>query len=710
MPQRLLPNRFQRLLSADTAQDADVGRQRLRFGLVAAALLLFLCGVGYWTQHAVREYLHESLGDDLETLVEAKAAALRLWAKGEQDEARLWAEATLVRQLVQEIASSANETSEPGAAARRQAQLERLRELLSPETRERDSQGFLIVDATGEVLAASTDTVVGQRLATDSVDLIADTLQRGTVLSKPVRVALDLGLTDWASGAVMVAASVMRDDSDRELAVLMFLLDPRDYFSRLVSVGTRGEGDAYAFDANGLMLSETRHIQQLRDLGLVAAEPNATSILHVAVRDPGRNLLRGVQSIEPGGPRPLTRLAASAVAGESGVDVVGYRDYRGVRVVGAWQWLPELELGIAVEVPVQRAFGPLRPLRLAFGGLFFLLAIATGIVLFNSYRVGRLQRRVRAIQRVGQYTLEEKIGEGGMGIVYRARHALLRRPTAVKLLKGTEATPEAVARFEQEVQLTSQLTHPNTIEIYDFGRTAEGVFYYAMELLPGVDLARLIELDGPQPPARVIHILRQACAALSEAHAAGLIHRDIKPLNIILCERGGLSDFVKVLDFGLVKQLNPTGSKLAVTEAFHGTPLYIPPERLRDPSHADARTDIYALGCVAFNLLTGKDPYQGRTPMEMCYHVLSSEPPRRAASLAPAPIPEELDALVDACLAKDPELRPSGVDAMMLTLDALAESLPWGQEQAKRWWCQNEDLIGTTPLDAGKISAAASDT
>ena len=706
MPQRLLPKRFQRSGSADTAQNADVGRRRLRFGLVAAASLVFLCIVGYWTHHAVREYLHDSLGDGLETLVEAKAAALRLWAKGEQDEARLWAEATLVRRLVQEIASSAAGTSEPDAAPSRHAQLERLRELLSPETRERDSQGFLIVDATGEVLAASTDSVVGRRLATAGVAFVADTLQRGTVLSKPIRIAL----AEWASGPVIVAASVMRDDANREFAVLMFLLDPRDDFSKLLSVGTRGEGDAYAFDANGLMLSETRNIQQLRDLGLVPAQPNATSILHVAVRDPGRDLLRGAQSIEPDGARPLTRLAASAVAGEAGVDVVGYRDYRGVRVVGAWQWLPELELGIAVEVPVRRAFGPLRPLRLAFGGLFSLLAIATGIVLFNSYRVDRLQRRVRAIQQVGQYTLEEKIGEGGMGIVYKARHALLRRPTAVKLLKGTEATPEAVARFEQEVQLTSQLTHPNTIAIYDFGRTAEGVFYYAMELLPGLDLARLIELDGPQPPARVIHILRQACAALSEAHAAGLIHRDIKPLNIILCERGGVSDFVKVLDFGLVKQLNPTDSKLAMTKVFHGTPLYIPPERLRDPSHADARTDIYALGCVAFNLLTGKDPYQGATPMELCYHVLSAEPPRRAASLAPAPIPEELDALVDACLAKDPDLRPSDINTMMLTLDALAESHAWGQEQAKRWWRQNEDRIRTTPTEAGQVSADAVDS
>jgi serine/threonine protein kinase len=419
----------------------------------------------------------------------------------------------------------------------------------------------------------------------------------------------------------------------------------------------------------------------LRSLALIPATPDSTSILNVVVREPN------------GG---LTRSVAAAVAGNSGVDVVGYRDHRGVRVVGAWRWLPELDLGIVAEVPLNRAFGALRPLRLAFGGLFTLLAIAAGVLLFTGHRVGQLQSRMQAIQRVGQYTLEEKIGEGGMGIVYKARHALLRRPTAVKLLKGTEATAEAVARFEQEVQLTSQLTHPNTVEIYDFGRTAEGVFYYAMELLPGLDLARLIELDGPQPPARSIHILRQVCAALSEAHGAGLIHRDIKPLNIILSERGGVADFVKVLDFGLVKQVMQSDSKITVTEAVHGTPLYVPPERLRDPAQADARTDIYAVGCVAFNLLTGQDPYQARTTMELCYHVLNTAPPR-AADLAPAPIPEVLDTLVNACLAKDPDQRPRSIDAMAATLAALAEALPWEQQAAKRWWRENADRIHLRP-------------
>lgn len=665
MSEQILPTRLLRAGSAETGPASDSGSRRFRFALAAVAVLVFLGGVGYWTQHAVREYLHESLADDLEARVEARAAALLLWARSERDEARLWAESTLVRDAVTELLAPAGLSCEPSAAVH-----DRLRELLSPELRERDSVGFVVVDPAGQILAASSEAVIGRRMAAPGRAVLADALQGRTALSGPVHASSDLGLDNDARGAVMAAAASVRDSAGHDLAVLMFLLDPQADFSQIVTAGSHGESDAYAFNADGLMVSETQHLQQLRDLELVPPTPDPTSILNVTLREPGYG---------------LTRAVAAAVAGQSGVDVRGYRNYRGTRVAGAWRWLPELDLGIATEVPIRRAFGALRPLRLAFGGLFTLLVLATAAAFSITHRAGQLHRRVRAIQRVGQYTLEEKIGEGGMGIVYRARHALLRRPTAVKLLKGTEATPEAVARFEQEVQLTSQLSHPNTVEIYDFGRTAEGVFYYAMELLPGLDLARLIELDGPQSAARVIHILRQVCAALSEAHAAGLIHRDIKPLNIILGQRGGVADFATVLDFGLVKQVDAATPRVTVAEAVHGTPLYIPPERLRDPRHADARTDIYAVGGVAFNLLTAQDPYRGRTTMELCFQVLNSQPPR-ASSLAPHPIPPQLDALVEVCLAKDPDHRPPDIDTMMNTLDKLATRLPWTQEQARRWW------------------------
>jgi serine/threonine protein kinase len=210
-----------------------------------------------------------------------------------------------------------------------------------------------------------------------------------------------------------------------------------------------------------------------------------------------------------------------------------------------------------------------------------------------------LRSEVRRARRFGQYTLIAKLGEGSMGVVFLAQHALLRRRTAIKLIGG-DASARAINRFEREVQLTSQLTHPNTIAIYDFGRTEDGAFYYAMEHLDGADLQGIVELTGPCDPGRVIHILRQACGALEEAHARGLLHRDIKPSNLFLCPRRGPADVVKILDFGLVKDLSgsdATGSSTHV-DTLLGTPLYMSPESISDPQRVDERSDIYALGAV----------------------------------------------------------------------------------------------------------------
>ena len=185
---------------------------------------------------------------------------------------------------------------------------------------------------------------------------------------------------------------------------------------------------------------------------------------------------------------------------------------------------------------------------------------------------------MREARRLGPYTLVEKIGEGGMGAVYRASHALLRRPTAIKILPPQRAGEMDLARFEREVQMTSQLTSPHTVSVYDYGRTPDGLFYYAMEFLDGIDLEELVRRDGPMPPGRVVHVLRQVCEALGEAHRAGLIHRDVKPANILLCERGGRFDVAKVVDFGLVKSVSGSDPGVTLENTVPGTPHYMAPE------------------------------------------------------------------------------------------------------------------------------------
>lgn len=268
-----------------------------------------------------------------------------------------------------------------------------------------------------------------------------------------------------------------------------------------------------------------------------------------------------------------------------------------------------------------------------------------------------LRSAVEKAVQLGQYIVHEKIGEGGMGAVYRASHAMMKRPTAIKVIPPDRAGANAVARFEREVMAASRLTHPNNVAIYDYGRTRGGVFYYAMELLDGEDLARVVDREGPQPAERTMRILRQMAAALEEAHAAGLVHRDVKPENVVLCTRGGMSDFVKVLDFGLVKDIASPSATLTSERAIAGTPLYMAPEAILAPETVGPPADVYGLGCVAYVLLTGRPPFEAHNLIAVCAaHVHQPPEPPSMRALA---IPPSLDALVLRCLAKDPSERPS---------------------------------------------------
>ena len=301
-----------------------------------------------------------------------------------------------------------------------------------------------------------------------------------------------------------------------------------------------------------------------------------------------------------------------------------------------------------------------------------------------SWVIYGLRAEVRDARRLGQYVLEQKIGEGGMGEVYRARHGMMRRPSALKLMRRDTAGADSLLRFEREVQLTARLTHPNTITIFDYGRTHDGIFYYAMELLEGATLQRIVTVDGPQAPGRVVRILTMACGALTEAHAIGLIHRDIKPANIMLCMQGGERDVVKLLDFGLVKELEVDGGvELTAASTLTGTPRYMAPESIRKPSSADARTDIYALGAVGYYLLTGADVFDGKSIVEVCSQHLYQRPePLSARGVAILP---DLEAVVLACLEKDPARRPQTAAELRRRLEACSVDV-WDATSAQTWW------------------------
>jgi serine/threonine-protein kinase len=316
--------------------------------------------------------------------------------------------------------------------------------------------------------------------------------------------------------------------------------------------------------------------------------------------------------------------------------------------------------------------------------LWGLPAIAVASV--GSKVIFGLRREIREARKLGQYTLGRKIGEGGMGQVYLAQHNMLRRPTAIKLLPPERMGENSLNRFEREVRLTATLTHPNTVSVFDYGRSADGIFYYAMEYLKGLDLATLVAQFGPQPWGRVVFILRQIASALREAHDRGLIHRDIKPANVILTRAGGDADFVKVVDFGLVRDLEAVGES-TTTNSIAGTPAYLAPEAVTHPEAVDPRTDIYALGAVGYFLVVGEDVFVGKTVVEVLSLHLHEvpTPPSNRGMIALLP---ELEALLMRCLEKDPAARPQSAAEVVTVLDTLRPDPQWSQANADSWWQQ----------------------
>ena len=655
--------------------------------LIAAAALAL---VGVTANRTLLRATRSNLQEELATVLEADVAALRLWLQNQRSTAGYFANDPRIRSAVDALVRRAQRTGARPDVLLRSAEAGELAKVLDDVVRSYGYVGYFVVDATSRPLAAQFEESVGQPAAVDLLGDVRRVFEGDTVVTRPVATPQpglpEATINRGGRPIIFVGAPVINAAAE-VIAILAFGIRPEEEFTRILSIARLGaSGETYAFDRNGVMISESRFGADLFHAGLLP-DSTTSSVLRVNLRDPGGNLVEGHRSRTAPSGWPLTRMAALAISGGSGLDVRGYRDYRGVEVVGAWTWLPDHAIGVATKVDVSEAFATFHMLRRGLWVLLALLVAGSAAILVSSHVIGRLRRDVTEAEQLGQYKLEERIGEGGMGKVYRARHALLRRPTAIKLLRPDRTSPSSIARFEREVQLTSRLTHPNTVAIYDYGRTPDGIFYYAMEYLDGITLNTLVGRYGPQPEARVVRILRQASGSLAEAHGAGLIHRDIKPSNLMLCERGGAKDVVKVLDFGLVRELQPEGTDPTITgtTALTGTPLYLAPEVISRSTAASPRSDVYALGAVGYYLLVGEHLFSGDSVIEVCGHHLNT-PPKPPADRTDNPISSELEQLLLQCLAKDPDRRPTDGLDLLEQLQQIASIPPWNSEDAAAWW------------------------
>jgi hypothetical protein len=405
--------------------------------------------------------------------------------------------------------------------------------------------------------------------------------------------------------------------------------------------------------------------------------------------DPGVDALRGKKPASDHTSWPRTISARSVTMKTDGHNLDGYRDYRGKEVVGAWQWMEELRSGLILEVPKEIAF---RNLHFVSRTFLFMLSIPL-LCAFSLVGVS-LVRKLRTIElvnrTVGPYRLKEKLGEGGLGVVHRGEHRMLGRSAAVKLIKQGTETTGSIRRFEREVRLAAGLNHPNAVCIYDFGISKDGMLFCAMELVDGLTLAQLTSFAPNLPLWRLLSILCQTSSALAEAHNLGLVHRDIKPQNIMLCRHYPATDAVKVLDFGLAKNISDTiNSTSSATRVVMGTPGFIAPERLESPWIADPKIDTFAFGVLGLYLLSGKVPTIGTVKDEFLALIQNPE----LLDLMDKPEFQELVKLLIDCAAPSPSSRPGSMNEVNQLLERLAVSQPFSRSEAEHWWSQNSESI-----------------
>lgn len=649
--------------------------------LAIAVSLALVSSISAWVYSGVRTALVDLAAANLSSLAASEALAIETWIDEKRLNVLRWARDPRVIEAAEQLLAAAQAGDASLRAACAGAPGARLVQTIDALRLEDAVAAIHLIDREGRVLAARVASRCALQLAPALRQAFEPALQGQAQFAATRYEAERIGVKETDDVPKVWISAPVRDAAGEVIAVLDIGKPATERFTSLFSAAGIGEtGESYAFDGRGVMLTASRFQETLVERG--ALRPGESSLLRQRLDDPEAY----------GEPQPI-RLLAQALAGRSETPPLlqgqlsePYTTYYGERVVGAWRWLEPHGFGIAVEVSEREAFAPLRRIELAF----LALGAAVGAVAFGFVvallRVRRMAREVEAAQRVGNYELLEQVGQGGMARVYRAQHRLLKRPTAVKIIELAQTTDEMLARFDREVRLASQLMHPNTVEVFDYGRTPEGQPFYAMEFLDGLSLQQIVEQHGPLPPARAAHALRGIAGSLSEAHARGLVHRDIKPANVMLCRRGGEDDVVKVLDFGLVKDTrSPHTRDLTRALRVLGTPAYMAPERIEHPDSADARSDLYALGAVGFFLLAGRAPFDGDSDLSLAYRVVHTPAPR-ASSVAATAVPDELDGLLDRCLAKSADDRPGSAAEVAAALDRLLVATPWTNLQARAWW------------------------
>ncbi len=726
------PRSFPSVSQADGRTRSGVNRTRSRqlapwlAGTVSLLLVFTTLMIGWRVRESMRRVNRVSI----ETIRNANVAVMELWLSGCSDDINVAAADDTIqaacRSLIkQHLSSSPTDQQETlgdqqetlgdqGVSFRQQLQ--------ALQYDRREYKGWCLIDSQGAVVASSQPNLIDQRIpigekSQERLDRLLTTVTHPFSLSSSTNV--QKGKTPVLSPMMLVISPIR--DGVGSIGGLALIIDPLDRFCNLFRTAQIGRScETIAVNQAGVLITRSRFESQLRRSGLLNRDEDVSSVLHVHARVPpnGQSVVgwddARLQTL------PLTVAADQATRGATGANMSGYRDYRGVEVIGTWCWVPKFNFGVVTKIDYEEAYGPMQILRNSF---LLLLSVAMLASLGLFALVGVIRRfsaESSPLRRLGQYELTQSIGFGGMADVYKGRHESLRRDVAVKVLEPVAVNHHSFARFEREVRLTAKLRHPNTIDIYDYGRTEEGAFFYVMEYVKGVSVEELIRDHGRQSPGRVIHVMNQICGSLQEAHLQGMVHRDIKPANVLVSSQAGVYDLVKVLDFGLVKEVDHDTLQLTQVASITGTPLYMSPEAVRDASTADARSDIYSVGALGYHLLCAKPIFTGEHAADICAKQLNETPLRPSARLAetlaetlpselpdelpvelPDELPSDLEDILMACLEKEPAKRPGSMAELSEALQKCVDARHWGMVDAQAWWERTKKQSVESPRDVG---------
>jgi tRNA A-37 threonylcarbamoyl transferase component Bud32 len=663
--------------------------------IIAAGLSLvgLTLALREWTMSRLGERLRIAAIERLSNTLEVRASNLRIWANRQKDRAQRAIQDPEFAGRVAALVKIAESEEKPADALRSSPSYGPSAQAMRQAPPEINDRGWTIISPRGVGICVETDGLVGAQVAPSAGGPFRRVLLGEWLVSKPYPHRQHiLGMNADASQPIHFVAGPIYSAQRQIVAVAHFRFSTEAEFTNLIaSAPAAAAPELLVFDDKGLVLNDLRDAADLRRLGLLPEQQVTRTALSLTLRDPGADLAQGLRPAEPAEAWPLTRLAQAAISrGGNGSDASGYRNHRGHPVLGAWAWLPDFEMGIAMETGLDTVLQPSKPVAASFNVILGGVALLTlaGAALSGFYPFSLRQES----NAFGSYVLDRKIGKGGMAEVFLAHQRFLKRPSAVKILQNPLNDPKVVARFEREARLAGKLGHPSVIQVFDYGTTPDGRFYFAMEYVDGLNLAQLLTLESPLPVARAIHLLKQIAEVLEEAHQLGIVHRDIKPSNIMVCRRGAYGDVVKILDFGIACSTLEGDSDRTQSGQITGTPIFIAPERLRSPQTADHRSDLYSLGAVAFHLLTGRNLFEGSGLTELLYQALTAERPSPSRLRGEA-LPASLEKLILDCVAADPGARPADAGEILRILNSIRTEESWSPEQARAWWQDNQERI-----------------